>query len=161
MKRFVLCLHVRHSSAHLACFYAACNTLIIFPALAFVLDMPVCSSDWTWNAPAFPGSACREFDFSLLFSTLVLSIIPSTCFIILAGRHTHVLWHDDLKINKSRVSLLLCGAKMICASVAVLGSMIGLFGWVRVSEGRQASGTVAAALSVPSAVSESDEHQQS
>ena len=114
--------------------------------------MPVCASDWTWDGPAFPGSACRELDFSLIFSSVVLSILPSICFCFLAAHHIYKLSRKEIKINRSKASLLLCFAKLACAGLALLGSLVSLVGWVVAEDGGHATGTAAVALSVLASV---------
>ena len=115
--------------------------------------MANCASDWTWTDPAFPGSACRELDFSLIFSSVVLSILPSTIFYLAAVHHIYKLMQREISISKCKASKLLCAAKSACALLALLGNIMSLIGWMATQREEHGTGTTAVALSLPVSVS--------
>lgn len=93
-------------------------------------SMPVCSSDWSWTAAALPGSECRELDFSLVFSSLLLSTIPSICFLVLGGYRIYYVKQNKVCIGRNKASIALWTAKLLCASLGIVGSLISLIGWL-------------------------------
>ena len=111
-----------------------------------------CKSDWTWSVPAFPGSECRQLDFSLIFSSIVLCIVPSGCFLLLAGLQLYGLRGAKEVVGREKGSAMLCGAKVLSAGLAVVASIVSLAGWVSAGE-RETIGTAAAALVIPVSVS--------
>lgn len=83
---------------------------------------------------------------------MVLSIIPSGCFLLLAGLQLYGLRDAKEVVRREKGSMMLCGAKMLCAGLGVVGSIVSLAGWVSAGES-EAIGTSAASLLIPVSVS--------
>ena len=117
-------IHSKHSI--LVFVFEVCSGFLLLTHTS----MPVCSSDWSWTAAALPGSECRELDFSLVFSSLVLSTIPSICFLILGSYRIYHVKQKNVCIGRNKASIALWTAKLLCASLGIVGSLISLVGWL-------------------------------
>lgn len=113
----------------------------------------MCSAEWSFASDALPGSDCRSpVDFSLVFSSLVLSIVPSALFCFIALYRILYVRKEKVKLRRSTGSNLLWSVKIISGLFGILGNIIALAGWIS-QDVESAYGVAAVVLSLLAAVS--------
>lgn len=89
----------------------------------------------------------------MIFSSAILAVIPSCCFILLAVGQLYRLRRVQEVVQRKRRSLILYGAKIAWGVFGAIASIVSLAGWLSTGE-NEAVGTAAAALAIPVSVSD-------
>lgn len=110
--------------------------------LATMASQGVCEDDWTLQGV---GTTCREFDFSLAFSSLFLSVIPCILAICFMMGRLYRLRAKAVKIDSSPRSVGLLYSKIAVGCIAAIASLVSLATWA-VSTASQQYGTLALAV---------------
>ena len=103
-----------------------------------------CKDDSTFG-PAVAATACRDFDFTLTFESSILSILPSTIFLLFACVRLTQLRRKDVKVSiVSWSGKCLYVSKIAACGVAILGEILALASWATVNKTYGSGVTIAA-----------------